>query len=89
LRIWHAEAERHPPASHALSERQVILEEALRRLPPYQREALVLSRFHDLSCAEVGKILGCSEGAARVRIHRALFALRECVLFLERTREVV
>jgi RNA polymerase sigma-70 factor (ECF subfamily) len=38
---------------------------------------LVLCRYHDLPFAEVAEILGCTPGAARVRAHRALVALRE------------
>jgi RNA polymerase sigma-70 factor (ECF subfamily) len=50
---------------------------ALRRLTPEQREVLVLCRYHDLPFSEIGEILGCSAGAARVRAHRALNALRQ------------
>ena len=53
---------------------------AMRSLTPEQREVLVLSRYHDLSFAEIGEILGCSAGAARVRAHRALAALRDAYL---------
>ena len=42
-----------------------------------QREVLVLCRYHDLPFSEIGAILGCTTGAARVRAHRALAALRE------------
>lgn len=50
---------------------------ALQALPPDQREVLVLCRYHDLPFAEVAAILGCTPGAARVRAHRALVALRK------------
>ena len=50
---------------------------ALQTLPPDQREVLVLCRYHDLPFAEVAEILGCTPGAARVRAHRALVALRK------------
>src|SRR5689334_14529517 len=49
---------------------------AFEALTPEQREVLVLCRYHDLPFAEVGEILGCTAGAARVRAHRALGALR-------------
>ena len=49
----------------------------MRWLTAEQREVLVLCRYHDLAFGEVGEILGCSAGAARVRAHRALMALRE------------
>ena len=49
----------------------------MRSLVAEQREVLVLCRYHDLAFEEIGEILGCSAGAARVRAHRALVALRE------------
>lgn len=52
------------------------LRDALGALPDTQREVLVLRRFHDLSYAEIGELCDISEGAARVRAHRALKRLR-------------
>ena len=49
---------------------------AMQSLTPEQREVLVLCRYHDLPFSEIGAILGCTAGAARVRAHRALTALR-------------
>jgi len=48
------------------------LRRALDSLPAAGREVLVLRRFHGLSYAEIGEACGISEGAARVRAHRAL-----------------
>lgn len=53
-----------------------LLAAALQSLSPEQREVLVLCRYHDLPFSEIGAILGCTAGAARVRAHRALAALR-------------
>jgi RNA polymerase sigma-70 factor (ECF subfamily) len=55
----------------------------MRALTPEQREVLVLCRYHDLPFAEIAEILGCTAGAARVRAHRALAALRDAYLALE------
>jgi RNA polymerase sigma factor (sigma-70 family) len=52
------------------------LEAAMRALSPEHREVLVLCRYQGLPFSEVGEILGCTAGAARVRAHRALTALR-------------
>lgn len=52
------------------------LQEALDLLPAPQREVLDLHRFQGFSYAEIGELLGCTEGAARVKAHRALEALR-------------
>lgn len=61
-----------------------LLALAMRSLTPEQREVLVLCRYHDLPFAEIGEILGCSAGAARVRAHRALGALRDAYRVLQR-----
>jgi RNA polymerase sigma factor (sigma-70 family) len=58
-------------------ERRALLQRALAHLEPADREVLLLSRIRELSFAEVAGILECSVGAARVRAHRALKALRE------------
>jgi RNA polymerase sigma factor (sigma-70 family) len=52
---------------------------ALLRLPVDKREVLVLSRFHGLSYAEVGDVLGCEAGAVKVRVFRAMQQLRRIV----------
>lgn len=54
-----------------------LLHEALAALPPTRRDVLVLRRFHGLSYAEIGEICGISEGAARVRAHRALAQIKD------------
>lgn len=48
------------------------VEAALGALPEGQAEAVWLRVGHDLSYAEVASRLGCSEGAARVRVSRGL-----------------
>ena len=50
---------------------------ALGTLPETQRELLVLTRFQQLKYREVGQMLNLSEGAVKVRVFRALRALRE------------
>ncbi|MGH7502992.1 MAG: RNA polymerase sigma factor [Longimicrobiales bacterium] len=49
----------------------------LAKLPPKQRMAVVLRTSRGLSYAEVGEILECSEGAARVNYHLGIKRLRE------------
>lgn len=51
----------------------------LTRLPPRQRATLVLRVYEELSFREIGEVLGCSEGAARVNYHHAIKRLREMV----------
>ena len=53
------------------------LHESLALLPTPQREILVLNRFQGFGYEEIGKLLGCTAEAARVKAHRALQALRK------------
>lgn len=46
-------------------------------LPPKQRIALILRKFHGLGYDDVAATLGCSEGAARTNVHQALRKLRD------------
>jgi len=46
--------------------------EAIDQLPPDRRRALVLRFVNELDAREIGKVLGRSEGATRVLIHRSL-----------------
>lgn len=58
-------------------ERERFLHAALARLEPERREVLVLARFGELRYERIGELLGCSTGAVKVRVHRALKELRE------------
>jgi RNA polymerase sigma-70 factor (ECF subfamily) len=46
--------------------------EHINRLPQDRRQALVLRFVEEMSTREIGEVLGRSEGATRVLIHRAL-----------------
>ena len=69
-----------------LSERHVLLDEAMHRLEPEQRAVLVLTRYHDLKYDDVARVLECTPAAARVRAHRALNDLKEIYRELEQRR---
>lgn len=62
---------------------RIALERALRELPESVREALWLHHVEGFSFREIGAVQGTSEGAAKVRAHRALTQLRTLL-----TREV-
>lgn len=49
---------------------------ALDTLPPSFREAFLLKHVEDLDFKEIGRLMGVSEGTARVRAHRASVLLR-------------
>lgn len=51
------------------------LSAALDSLPPSHREALELRVVDELPYQQVASSLGCSEGAARIRVTRAIGAL--------------
>ena len=55
------------------------LNDALRSLPVGNRAALLLRVDHELTYAEIGRMLHISEGAAKVRVHRARVMLVEAV----------
>ena len=63
-----------------------LLHTALARLERDDREVLLLSRFQELSFAEISGILECSVGAAKVRAHRALAELRNIYFRLQNQR---
>lgn len=55
---------------------QDAVRKALARISTDHREAIMLHHFSGLSFREVGRVLGISEGAAKVRAHRGMTALR-------------
>ena len=57
-------------------ERSERVRAALEGLPGPQRVVVHLHRFEDMSFAEIGEVLGVSEGAARLRAFRAYAELR-------------
>jgi RNA polymerase sigma-70 factor, ECF subfamily len=74
-----AEIVRRPEREDRWTDR-VDLDAALDRLPRHHLVVLSLYYHLDLPIEEVARVLGCSEGAARQRIHRALAALRPEIL---------
>jgi RNA polymerase sigma-70 factor (ECF subfamily) len=62
------------PAEHA--DLAAAVQAALAALPESQRVVVHLHRFEDLTFAEIGAILGASEGAVKLRAFRAYAELR-------------
>ncbi len=60
-----------------------VLHEALASLNEESREVLVLSRFQELKYHEIAKIMEISEGAVKVRVHRALQQLKNVYFKME------
>ncbi len=56
------------------------LRRAIGTLNDAEREILSLSRFEELKNQEVAEILGITEGAVKVRLHRAMHQLKQVYL---------
>ena len=61
----------------AQSETMINLEKAIAQLPEEQREIIMLTRFQKLKYQQVAEMLNCSEGAVKVKVHRAIKKLRK------------
>ena len=74
----HDRAGREPAPDAVVAGEQLRqrLQRALAGLPPRQREALVLRRYHDLSQRDIAAAMGTSEGAVESLLVRALETLR-------------
>ena len=64
-----------------------LVQRALSILSAEDREILVLSRFQELKYQEIAGILNMSEGAIKVRVHRAMGELKK--IFLKNNRRTV
>ena len=67
-------AAKDPPPGADLEkhEESVLVRKALMRLTPDKREALVLSRFENMTYEEIAKVAGCAVGTIKARVHRAI-----------------
>ncbi|MCX6057634.1 MAG: sigma-70 family RNA polymerase sigma factor [Chloroflexi bacterium] len=77
----------HPEKNLVRSQDQDALLRMIRKLPGERQNLLILKFVEDMSNAEIGAILGRSEGAVKSLYHRTLLALRDQLedqnLFLE------
>jgi RNA polymerase sigma-70 factor (ECF subfamily) len=67
----------HPETKLVRTEEQEALLRLIRRLPPERQNLLILKFVENLSNAEIGQIMGRSEGAIKSLYHRTLLALRD------------
>jgi RNA polymerase sigma-70 factor (ECF subfamily) len=80
-----------PPSSIQVAEEAVdrdALTKALESLPPSLRVVVILKDVYGLSCREIGDQIGVSEGAVKVRLHRARRRLKEMLFGAEARDEV-
>lgn len=67
----------HPERNLVRSQEQSALLRLIRRLPPERQNLLILKFVENMSNAEIGAIMGRSEGAVKSLYHRTLLALRD------------
>jgi RNA polymerase sigma-70 factor (ECF subfamily) len=84
----HEVPDRAPHAAEqaAQADDLALMHRALGTLPLEQRELLTLHRFHNIRHEELARLFDCSVGAVKVRMHRALGALRERYFKLRQDR---
>ncbi|HUP44955.1 MAG TPA: RNA polymerase sigma factor [Thermoanaerobaculia bacterium] len=74
-----APGELSPERNLERRENELRVRRALNALTPEQREAILLSRYQGLSYAEIAQIAGCSEGAVKTRVFRAMETLKKAL----------
>jgi RNA polymerase sigma-70 factor (ECF subfamily) len=74
-----ASGENSPERNLEQKENEQRITKALAALTPEQREAILLSRYQGLSYAEIAQISGCSEGAVKTRVFRAMETLKKAL----------
>ena len=67
----------HPETALVRTEQQDALLRLIRRLPSERQNLLILKFVENMSNAEIGQIMGRSEGAVKSLYHRTLLSLRD------------
>lgn len=67
----------HPETTLMQAEEHENLMEIIRKLPPDRQQLLILKFVDHLSNAEIGQIMGRTEGAIKSLYHRTLLSLRD------------
>jgi RNA polymerase sigma-70 factor (ECF subfamily) len=77
------------PAPDQLTVQRDELVKALELLPASLRTVVVLKDVYGLSCLEIGQQIGATEGAVKVRLHRARKKLKAMLFHPEGDRDEV
>lgn len=76
-----------PPLDMDRHDTAAMVDEAIRSLPPLQREALILAEYEELSLEEIATAVEAEIGTVKSRLHRARENLRRMLAPLKaRTR---
>ncbi len=65
-------------------EEHQLLSMAMDRLPEDKREVLLMSKYQEKKYSEIGEVLGCTEGAVKVKVFRAFQELKAIYKQLEK-----
>jgi RNA polymerase sigma-70 factor (ECF subfamily) len=71
----HSNVPTSPADQLEQSQVMAAIEEAVKALPPRQREAFMLRYWEELDVSETAKVMGCSEGSVKTHCSRATHAL--------------
>lgn len=82
----HMGVTRDPAQRYEEQEQVELLNKALDKLRFDDREVLILSKIDGLKHKEVAQIVGSTEGAVRVKVHRALQELKKVYFNEENSR---
>lgn len=87
LENWQERVGHHENQSNEMqnNEEHRMLSMAMDRLPEDKREVLLLSKFEEKKYSEIGVVLGCTEGAVKVKVFRALHELKVIYKQLEKS----
>ncbi len=75
--VAHHPGEEHPETALVVNEEREHLLHIIRRLPAERQQLIILKFVEHLSNAEIGQIMGRSEGAVKSLYHRTLLSLRD------------
>lgn len=87
LENWQERVGHHENQSVEMQQHEEhrMLSMAMDRLPADKREILLLSKFEERKYSEIGEVLGCTEGAVKVKVFRALQELKAIYKQLEKS----
>ena len=68
----------HPLVEDTLVKNAVAeqIRRAIRTLPPKQRAAVIMHKYHDMDYTQIGKVIGCTSSAVKALMFRAYETLR-------------